>query len=72
MAQRPPGPYRPNPSRTERQMMGKDPLDADPDELTAYRERAKLENRTWFLRASLALNIAIIAGLTIHYLTSCQ
>jgi hypothetical protein len=28
--------------------------------------RTKLEVRTWFLRASLALNIALVAGLVVR------
>lgn len=34
--------------------------------VAAVKERAKLEQRTWFLRGSLALNIAVIAGVVVR------
>lgn len=38
----------------------------DDDNATIVELRTKLEIRTWFLRASLGLNIAMIAGFMIQ------
>lgn len=37
--------------------------------IAAVKERAKLEARTWFLRGSLAFNIAVIGGLVVRLAT---
>lgn len=48
----------------------KEKLKHSPSEnATIVELRTKLEIRTWFLRASLALNIGLISGLVVHMLT---
>lgn len=41
---------------------------SDARDLIILELRKKLEVRTWFLRASLAFNIGIIAGLVVKFL----
>lgn len=45
-------------------------MKADPE--VAYRERAKLDTRTWMLRVSVGVNTGLLAGLVVHFLAACR
>lgn len=45
-------------------------LDSDPHENKVIAEqRVKIEIRSWFLRASLAVNVSLVTGLIVYIVT---
>jgi len=42
------------------------------EELTLLEQRQKIDTRTNILRASIGLNVGLVAGLLVHFLARCS